>query len=199
MNRKVQPRCPFFRCGAPSGYNHHGLYVSDNRVIQFGSGITLTNKGRTGVSTLCRFMTSKTVARLRLYITTLKFATGYDPPADEPWKIIGRAEFLLKLQPKVSYHLIGHNCEHIANMCVAGTWHEKGSSAELLRRQRARFVRFPPLAGPPQSCELADTPMGEVGSDGVDGHCGGFYLRLQPPGQEVLDDIGAAWRNTSGC
>ena len=31
------------------GYNHHGIYISDNRVIQFGSGITLTDKSRTGI------------------------------------------------------------------------------------------------------------------------------------------------------
>ena len=29
----------------PRGYDHHGIYISDDRVIQFGSGITLTDKG----------------------------------------------------------------------------------------------------------------------------------------------------------
>src|SRR5258708_864646 len=46
------------------------------------------------------------------------------PPADEPWKTVERAEFLLKLQPKLRYNLIGHNCEIIANMCVSGAWTE---------------------------------------------------------------------------
>ena len=54
----------------------------------------------------------------------LRLITACDPPADEPWKIIERSEFLLKLQPRLPYHLIGHNCEHIANMCVAGGWTE---------------------------------------------------------------------------
>ena len=46
------------------------------------------------------------------------------PAADEPWKIIARAEFLLKLHPKLPYNLIGHNCEIIANMCISGNWTE---------------------------------------------------------------------------
>jgi hypothetical protein len=29
---------------------------------------------------------------------------------------------LLKLQPKLKYHLIGRNCEIIANMCASGSW-----------------------------------------------------------------------------
>jgi hypothetical protein len=33
--------------------------------------------------------------------------TGWHPSADEPWKIVERAEFLLKLEPKLKYNLIG--------------------------------------------------------------------------------------------
>jgi hypothetical protein len=31
----------------PRGYDHHAIYISDDRVTQFGSGITLTDKSRT--------------------------------------------------------------------------------------------------------------------------------------------------------
>lgn len=31
---------------------------------------------------------------------------------------------MLKLQPRLPYNLIGHNCEHIANMCVAAGYTE---------------------------------------------------------------------------
>jgi hypothetical protein len=49
----------------------------------------------------------------------------WHPPADEQrWKIVERAELLLKLQPKLRYNLIGHNCEHIANMCAVPGWTE---------------------------------------------------------------------------
>jgi hypothetical protein len=50
--------------------------------------------------------------------------TGWHPPADEPWKIIERAELLLKLQPKLRYNLIGHNCERMATLCAVNRWAE---------------------------------------------------------------------------
>src|ERR1700722_6482471 len=50
--------------------------------------------------------------------------TGYHPPADEGWKIVARAEFLLKLQHRLPYNLIGHNCEIIANVCASQNWTE---------------------------------------------------------------------------
>src|SRR5262249_54734470 len=37
------------RVRRPLGYNHHGIYVSDGRVIELGSGITLTDKSGTGI------------------------------------------------------------------------------------------------------------------------------------------------------
>jgi hypothetical protein len=105
-------------------YHHHGIYVSDERVIQFGSGITLMDKSHTGIDAVALrdFENGGTAEVVRH--GQLRLITAYDPPADESWKIIERAEFLLKLQPRLPYHLIGHNCEHIANMCVAGGWTE---------------------------------------------------------------------------
>jgi hypothetical protein len=123
MNGRFSPGA-HLRVRRPRGYNHHGIYISDDRVIQFGSGITLTDKSRTGIDAvpLHDFENGGTAKVVRH--GTPRWITGYDPPADEAWKIVERAEFLLKLQPRLPYHLIGHNCEHIANMCVAGTWIE---------------------------------------------------------------------------
>ena len=101
-------------------YYHHGIYVSDDRVIQFGPGITggsqieaveLRDFQRSGPTEVVRH--GRVVG-----------ISGYLFEADEPWKIIARAEFLLKLQPKLPYNLVGHNCEHIANMCAAGAYTE---------------------------------------------------------------------------
>lgn len=68
----------------PRGYDHHGIYISDDRVIQFGSGITLTGKSRAAVSavTLAEFVqgSAATVER-HGYESTLD--TGYHQPADE--------------------------------------------------------------------------------------------------------------------
>ena len=93
--------------GRPRGYNHHGIYVSDNRVIQFGSGITLTGKSRTGIDAvpLNDFENGGTAKVVR-HGTPRWITGGYDPPADDAWKIVERGEFLLRLQPRLPYHLI---------------------------------------------------------------------------------------------
>ena len=119
----------------PRGYDYHGIYISDDRVIQFGSGITLTDKSRTAVSaaTLAEFVQGCT-ATLERHGYESMLDTGYHPPADEGWKAVARAEFLLKLQHRLPYNLIGHNCEIIANMCASRNWTEsyqvrRGSAA----------------------------------------------------------------------
>ena len=89
-------------------------------MIQFGSGITLTDKSRTAVSavTLAEFVQGGT-ATVERHDYESMLGTGYRPPADEGWKVVARAEFLLKLQHRLPYNLIGHNCEIIANMCAS--------------------------------------------------------------------------------
>jgi hypothetical protein len=112
------------RVRRPFGYNHHGIYVSDDRVIQFGSRLTVTDKSGTGIEVvpLDRFERGGTAKVVRH--GTPGLITGYDPPADGAWKVVERAEFLLKQKRRVPYHLIAQNCGHVANMCVAGTWVE---------------------------------------------------------------------------
>jgi hypothetical protein len=109
----------------PRGYDHHGIYISDDRVIQFGSGITLTDKSRTAVSavTLAEFVQGG-IATVERHGYESVLDTGYHPPADEGWKVVARAEFLLELQRRLPYNLIGHNCEIIANMCASQNWTE---------------------------------------------------------------------------
>jgi hypothetical protein len=108
----------------PRLYFHHGIYVSDDRVIQFGSGVTLRSKGGVGINevTLEDFEQGGTATVVRHGYES--WFTGHHPAADEPWKIVERAEFLLKRQPALKYNLIGHNCEIIANMCASGSWTE---------------------------------------------------------------------------
>ena len=108
----------------PLGYFHHGIYVSADRVIQFGSGISLLDKHTTSVEavSLAEFENGGTAKVVRHgYESPF---SGWHPPADEPWKIVERAEFLLKLQPKLPYNLIGHNCEHMATLCAVNRWAE---------------------------------------------------------------------------
>jgi hypothetical protein len=101
-------------------YYHHGIYVNDDRIIQFGPGIT--GDSRIEAVSLRDFESSGPAGVVRH--GRIVGMSGYLFEADEPGKIIARAEFLLKFQPKLKYDLIGHNCEHIANMCAAGAYTE---------------------------------------------------------------------------
>lgn len=106
------------------GYYHHGIYISDDRVIQFGGGVRLQNKAATAMDavSLAEFEDGGTAEVVRHGYES--WFTGHHPSADEGWKAVARAEFLLKLQPRLPYNLVGHNCEIIANMCASGSWTE---------------------------------------------------------------------------
>jgi Lecithin retinol acyltransferase len=36
--------------GLPAGYYHHGIYISNDRVIQFGGGVPLLHKHSIGLT-----------------------------------------------------------------------------------------------------------------------------------------------------
>jgi hypothetical protein len=123
MNGRFRPG-DHLQVQRPSLYFHHGIYVSDDRVIQFGSGVNLVNKRGVGINavSLQDFEQGGTTRIVRHGYDS--WFTGWHPPADQSWKIVERAEYLLKLRPRLPYNLIGHNCEIIANMCVSGGWTE---------------------------------------------------------------------------
>jgi hypothetical protein len=127
----------------PLLYFHHGIYISDERVIQFGSGVRLWDKTRTAIDavTLEGFEQGASAEVVRHgYESPF---TGHHPAADEGWKVAARAEFLLKLQPRLRYNLIGQNCEIIANMCASGSWSE---SYQARRFFVARLAMNVPLS-----------------------------------------------------
>jgi hypothetical protein len=142
----------------PSLYFHHGIYVSDDRVIQFGSGVNLVNKRGMGINavSLQDFEQGGTARVVRHGYDS--WFTGWHPPADQSWKIVKRAEFLLKLRPRLPYNLIGHNCEIIANMCVSGGWTESYQARRYFtahRDGRSAVVS----ACPPFPREAANTAL----------------------------------------
>ena len=111
------------RVQRPQFYYHHGIYVSDDRVIQLGRGIFDKPQATIEAVSLKDFEAGGAADVVRHGYTTWYMV--WHPPADEDrWKIVERAEFLLKLQPKLKYNLIGHNCEVIANMCAVPGWTE---------------------------------------------------------------------------
>jgi hypothetical protein len=117
-------------------YHHHGIYVSDERVIQFGSGVRLWDKARTAVNavTLAEFEQGGAATVVRHGYESW-FGTGHHPEVDEGWKVVARSEFLLKLQHRLPYNLIGHNCEIVANMCASRNWTESYQVRRWFGRQ----------------------------------------------------------------
>lgn len=93
-------------------------------MIQFGSGVSLPNKGETAIDavSLCDFEQCDTAEVVRHGYES--WFTEHHPASDEPWKIIARGDFLLKLQPELPCNLIGQDCEIVANMCASGSWIE---------------------------------------------------------------------------
>lgn len=89
-------------------------------MIQFGSGVSPVSKHSAGISavSLEEFEQGGTATAVRHGYGS--WFTGWHPPADQPWKIVERAGFLLRLQPRLRTTCSGHNCEVIANMCVSG-------------------------------------------------------------------------------
>jgi hypothetical protein len=70
--------------------------------------------------------------------------TGYHPATDPGWKVVARAEFLLKLQHRLPYNPIGHNCEIIAK--------------PLRQLELDRELPGPPLVRPQGRCRRHAPP-----------------------------------------
>jgi len=141
MNGRFQPGT-HIQVQRPWLYFHHGIYISDDRVIQFGSGVRLWDKARTAISavTLEEFEQGGSARAVRHgYESPF---TGHHPAADEGWKVASRAEFLLKLQPRLRYNLIGQNCEIIANMCASGSWSESYQARRFFAARLAMDMPF---------------------------------------------------------
>ena len=114
-------------------YSHHGIYVGDGQVVDFGGG-GLFRKAETGIRkiTLEEFRGSGTVAKVE-HPAHLWLGLGMGLP--EPLLgggVVHRAEWLLGQSSRVRYHLVGSNCEHIANWCVSGGYFESLQARKVL-------------------------------------------------------------------
>lgn len=109
-------------------YMHHGIYVNDDRVIQFGGGdIWNKRKATICVATLAEFEADG----VAVAVAHGGKRTGYMPPLPEALPgsdVIRRAEWLLQVYTPGRYHLIGNNCEHAANWCTTG-WYSESHQA----------------------------------------------------------------------
>jgi hypothetical protein len=101
-------------------YWHHGVYVSDNRVIEFGGGIKDKSQAAIRPVSLDQFErhgrdTAEVVRHPRPFMLGLGDGGPEALPADE---IVARAEWLIDMCTPGRYNLVGSNCEHLASWSV---------------------------------------------------------------------------------
>lgn len=95
-------------------YYHHGIYVDDNNVIQFGSinGELDSSKARVIVTTLQDFLKNAT------YLEVRTFQEEELSKKRSPSDVVNYAFMQLG---RGGYNIISNNCEHFANECLFGT------------------------------------------------------------------------------
>jgi hypothetical protein len=98
-------------------YDHHGIYVDDDEVIEFGGG-NLRNKGATKVriTSLSKFENG---GKAEVVQHPIKWNGITYFPYLPPEQTIDRARWLLDHQPP-TYWVAHRNCEYVANWCATG-------------------------------------------------------------------------------
>lgn len=113
------------------GYAHHGIFVSEYRVIDFSGGRTISEKPEALIQarTLAEFEgeggRAEKVEHPGKFLGGLGFwpGPGWEHP---PGKVVRRAEALCQVAAtQGAYRLSGSNCEHIANWCKSGAHESK--------------------------------------------------------------------------
>ena len=102
------------------GYYHHGIYVSDQRVIQFGGGLRDKPRATVGAVTLDEFERGGVAEVVPHGGHTWWGAPRFDEIARE--RTVRLAERLVVTHPEGLYDLFGYNCEQAANFCSTGSY-----------------------------------------------------------------------------
>jgi Lecithin retinol acyltransferase len=123
------------------GFAHHGIYVSDDRVIDFG-GYDLRARHRHGVRavTLQQFARGGKVDVVRHPGAGGIFGPDWLPGPLPPERIVGEAERLAKIGFEGKFTLFGSNCEHFANWCETGNYFESLQTKKFFRAQAALLI-----------------------------------------------------------
>jgi len=114
----------------PSGYMHHGIYVSEDRVIQFGGRILDKFHATIGIASLKEFECNG-VAEVVVHGGRGRFFPPL-PDALADNEIIERAEWLFRNYEPGRYNVIGNNCEHMANWCMTGWYAESHQVRKMI-------------------------------------------------------------------
>ncbi len=115
---------------------HHGVYVGDDRMVQFGGGIFDKRHAcveEVGLSDFLQGGRVEVVPKQQKWIGLWGVGRWHLPPALPPEEIVGRARWLAARRFEGTYNLVGRNCETIALWCVC-------NFAESLQRQRFQSI-----------------------------------------------------------
>jgi len=113
-------------------YRHHGVYVGDDRVVQFGGRILDKPRARIEEVSLAQFErggVARVVDHTKERFLRMWGMTETLPPQ----RILARARCLVETQPHGVYNLLGRNCETVALWCATGV-------GESMQRQRFQVV-----------------------------------------------------------
>jgi Lecithin retinol acyltransferase len=104
----------------PFGYYHHGIYIDDVRVVQFGGRIGDKPHATIGAVPLSRFQNGGIAELVTHGGRTWWGAPRFDAiPRDVT---IRRAERLVETHPEGLYDLFGYNCEQAAHFCSTNSY-----------------------------------------------------------------------------
>jgi hypothetical protein len=104
----------------PIGYYHHGIYIDDGRVIQFGGSVFDKPHATVGAVPLWTFERDRTA-----HVAPHGGKTWWGAPRFdriEPEVTVRRAERLTQDHPTGLYDLFGYNCEQAANFCSTNSY-----------------------------------------------------------------------------
>jgi hypothetical protein len=118
------------------GYFHHGIYIGDGEVVQFGGRIGDKRQAHIGIASLEAFESRGIAKRAEAGVIDRWSGLAYTEP-DEPKRIVKRALWLVEHYPPGRYNVLGSNCETIANFCSTG-----GAPESLQTRGAIYVVRL---------------------------------------------------------
>ncbi len=98
------------------GYRHHGIYLGDGQVAQFGGRVADKSHANVEVVSLHVFASGGRVRRVKNQ--WMAGVSGDPPPTRD--ESVERAKWLVEHHPPGAYNLFGRNCETIANWCSTG-------------------------------------------------------------------------------
>ena len=120
-------------------YAHHGIYVGEGRVVQFGGRILDKPQARIQEVPFPEFQRRGKVSVVDHSRRMRMFGLIPVPPVLPPEKIVARARCLASQNEAGVYNVLGRNCETIALWCVCG-------AVESFQRERFQLFANAVLA-----------------------------------------------------